>query len=253
MDAGQARSAQGCELELKPNLPTLSGCWAADLSPCKGKLSSEHIASKSLFDKSVTVQGSRYLLTTKMGINSFTTKCLCEGHNSGFSHLDQVAKNSKYAIERFHAVKPTAGIGTIPTFSLVGTTLARWIVKFTTNVYATGNKLLPMSFRRLVSHQWPHEIGIFTPAKPGMNLRINSDQIGLRTLLGTEQNPQVIAACYFNGIFFIVSPIDPSMFGPAQLAYLGIDADEPIPFINRIRRFVVADGHRTIATLKVRW
>lgn len=86
---GQAPPRGGRKLDL-----AMDACWARSLGQCSGKISGEHVISKSLFwSKKLQVQGYPWCPEPKtVGLASMVIKNLCTRHNSALSPLDSEAK-----------------------------------------------------------------------------------------------------------------------------------------------------------------
>jgi hypothetical protein len=68
----------------------VDGCWAAPLDDCEGALTKEHTVSKGvLADELIEFTSPKTGNQPKrVGINSLSSKILCERHNPGLSPLD---------------------------------------------------------------------------------------------------------------------------------------------------------------------
>ncbi len=73
---------------MKPRLR--KKCWAEDYGGCKGKLSREHVISKSILELVDTTLSSRKN-QGKVGKGSYVLKYLCESHNRRLSIYDDEA------------------------------------------------------------------------------------------------------------------------------------------------------------------
>jgi hypothetical protein len=68
-------------------------CWASSISECDGKLSREHLISKSLFLTNViTVKGYPWCKDEEItiGLPNLTSKVLCQKHNKLLSEVDKL-------------------------------------------------------------------------------------------------------------------------------------------------------------------
>src|ERR1035437_4468262 len=71
----------------------VEGCWANSLDDCHGKLSGEHVLSKSLLGEKIIVVekeiSSGDESNFKSSAKKFKLKSLCEGHNNSLSKSDK--------------------------------------------------------------------------------------------------------------------------------------------------------------------
>lgn len=79
-----------------PDFMQNSGCYLNGFSPCHGKLSAEHLVSKvilkQLGERTVHIEGLPWCKDSKeVGINSITSRILCQQHNSSLSDFDAAA------------------------------------------------------------------------------------------------------------------------------------------------------------------
>lgn len=110
-------------------------CYAAQLGNCSGKLSREHYISKSALElagKTVRVTGFSWQRTndsTEIGINSLTSKMLCEQHNSELSSLDEVGKAFLLALKSSFDAATTEREFLNEAFKIEGEKLELWLLK----------------------------------------------------------------------------------------------------------------------------
>lgn len=125
-------------------------CWAHGVGGCEGKISAEHIISKSLFkEKNIAVKGFSWCQENyvTVGLSSLTRNILCEKHNSLLSIVDsggvEVARALEWII-KICAERQTKGWGEgnvlHSTFS--GRIFERWLLKTAINVSFRGQEAL---------------------------------------------------------------------------------------------------------------
>ena len=86
-------------LRTSRTINAIENCYLSHLQSCESPMSGEHLISKSVISllargKGIEVSGLSWMPegTSKfIGINSFTAKCLCKGHNSRLGTLDDAA------------------------------------------------------------------------------------------------------------------------------------------------------------------
>lgn len=66
-------------------------CYAHTIGNCSGKLSREHLISRSILDEIVTLEGSKDIPSMSLNRDSITAKILCQKHNAELSPFDAEA------------------------------------------------------------------------------------------------------------------------------------------------------------------
>jgi hypothetical protein len=119
----------------------MSGCWAAALGDCAGKISREHIVTRAIsLDNEITVSGLDWCKEPKkVGLASLTAKVLCVAHNSALSELDSEAVRFVEAMrESFRLLTVRVGLKNRRwrriKFPVDGPRLERWHLKTLINV-----------------------------------------------------------------------------------------------------------------------
>jgi hypothetical protein len=113
-------------------------CWAAGVSPCRGKLSAEHVFTRGLSPtKEVEQFGHPRLPDGRLGsIDDFQIKNLCQGHNSDLTDVDQAAidfmnvARETNVIAQVRLSKPSGDRGRIE-YAVDGILFERWALKTT--------------------------------------------------------------------------------------------------------------------------
>src|SRR5882672_6826080 len=109
-------------------------CWAKSLGDCEGKLSREHLISKSLFDGAeIQVFGLPWCPPEGkvIGIDGLAAKILCRLHNNRLSEVDQAGGEVFKKIKRF--------LGKVKSnprekIKVDGSLLERWLLKTAINI-----------------------------------------------------------------------------------------------------------------------
>lgn len=118
-------------------LGLLMNCWAKSFSKCDGKISREHVLSRSVLAED---DSSGPITVTRSGgeafqasIESLTSKILCAHHNSALSNLDEEA--GKLSIALRHAMNSPH----VPRQVKVDANLfERWLLKTLINSVVSG-------------------------------------------------------------------------------------------------------------------
>jgi|SRR5882724_358955 len=180
----------------------MNRCWAECLGDCEGKISGEHIISKSLFaSEHVDVTGFPWCKneTKRIGLGSLTKNMLCQKHNSRLSPLDSAAAHAFNVLR--NQTKLANDRGKNPgikyrteTFNINATALERWLLKTLINMGFGGELYIgPQSTKSgwpsddLVqilykNRQFPKENGLFVAFKTGQKLNF-IDQVSFAPLI----------------------------------------------------------------------
>lgn len=125
---------------------SMGTCWAACLGDCCGKLSREHVVSRSLFlGEQVSAHGFAWCKAEPkvVGLSSLTAKILCRKHNSDLSGLDSTAAKAFEAMREMmrlsnvrSGLKPR--IWQVQRYQVDGPKLERWFLKTLINLAFEG-------------------------------------------------------------------------------------------------------------------
>jgi hypothetical protein len=169
----------------------MDGCWAKTISACSDKLSREHLLSRAIFPKGLTVRGLPWCAEPRaVGANALVARCLCKRHNSELSPLDKAARDlwdklgelGRVAEERRRRpnVKWSRHI-----IRANGRPVERWCLKVMCNVLASGSipsvvewEPPPDLVRRIFGTEpFPDRSGLAVLARVGEHLS-NEEHIG---------------------------------------------------------------------------
>lgn len=105
-------------------------------------MSGEHVVSKNLFGKTVTVKGFHWCESEfkTIGINNLTAGCLCRAHNSALSECDEEAKRFREAVQWMMDKRFLPGDGPECVKHIDGLRLARWMARTACGILASGDK-----------------------------------------------------------------------------------------------------------------
>ena len=137
-------------------------CWAACLGDCSGKITKEHIVTKSVFiDDEIKIKGfpSCRLAPKLIPKESFESNILCWKHNNDLSYIvdpagksafDVFRKVAAFSEQRTTAIKAT---GLVLPFEQVkymidGPNLERWFLKTLINIVIVGKGKVPIGSNR---------------------------------------------------------------------------------------------------------
>jgi len=172
-------------------------CWAAPLDDCEGALTKEHTVSKSvLADELIEFTGPRTGNQPKrIGVNSLSSKILCERHNNALSPLDEAAAHMRTVFDACQALgvaRLAAGrvrSWSVREFDVDGPRVERWFLKTFINHYLTnsddterwptGLPEVPESMVRVAlgAEPWPERMGMCTITPPGIQRFARTTQI----------------------------------------------------------------------------
>ena len=116
-------------------------CWASDVSPCSGGLSSEHVITRGLWlSKGLTIEGlpGREGPVT-IGLDSAVVRALCKHHNERLSEVDTAAidfvNGWRRLTEERDRIRHTSGAVWGPMhYEVDGWRLERWALKTVFNL-----------------------------------------------------------------------------------------------------------------------
>ena len=131
----------------------MAACWAAPLGGCKGRITGEHLFTKSVFQgKTVQVTGAPWFkgASKEIPLEAAVGNILCEHHNSALgSYADPAAKRLREALQDSVRNKPEeTGTATEyvkspggiilpkPTVTISGPHLGAWLCKTHCNMIA---------------------------------------------------------------------------------------------------------------------
>lgn len=185
----------------------MGSCWAECIGGCNGGISREHVVSKSLFQSTALhVKGFPWCKDDfrTVGIESLTSKILCQNHNNNLSQLDNEASNLFNAIREYCRLesvrKNTTSLARISrSATLVNAKLLeRWFLKTLLNLslsrdYYIGpigkiKKEVSLDLVQICYGTKPFEsaAGMYAAANPGMLLE-SSDTLNFAPLLRDER------------------------------------------------------------------
>lgn len=199
-----------------------SGCWAASLCDCVGKLSGEHIVSESLWTgPTLTVSGGPWGEGKEIGIANITAKILCESHNSRLSEADIAGalafSSIRAGIAVSNARKLISARPWMPHGYVVdGPKTERWFLKTAINVALLLKREPLWAFdgsqgsppRKLVEMAFglrdvPRPLGLYVAGAVG-DLIDSREEVRCDLLFDTQQ--QISAALFlFRGLTFLLN------------------------------------------------
>lgn len=202
----------------------MASCWATAIGECGGKISREHMVSKSLFvSPEVTVQGLHWCKDEPktVGIESLTAKILCQEHNSQLSSLDSAAgtafdvlrRQTKLANDR--AKLSPNSLVKIERFTINARLLERWLLKTLLNLTHEGQLLIgtggtepgvpPADLVQVCYglQPFPGNAGMYVAANEGMTLSM-FDTVGFSPLIKDDQ--RILGGFFeFRGVRFLLA------------------------------------------------
>lgn len=202
----------------------MGACWAESIGACDGKISREHVVSKSLFvSPEILVHGFHWCKEEPktVGIGSLTAKILCQEHNSQLSPLDSAAgaafdslrQQTKLANER-EKLSPSTLLK-VERFKIDAKLLERWFLKTLLNLSYGGDFLIgingtekgvpPTELVRICYGQepFPGEAGMYVAANSGMTLNM-VDTVAFSPLIKDDQ--RILGGFFeFRGVRFLLA------------------------------------------------
>ncbi len=125
-------------------------CWASELGNCSAKQSREHYISKALWPNgTVTIRGFEWLggQTKTIGVDSLTSKILCERHNNLLSPLDSEAARVIHTIGEIFVLNEKRGktklskqYWKVQTYAANGGLFERWVAKYLVGLFCVVGK-----------------------------------------------------------------------------------------------------------------
>ena len=212
-------------------------CYLSYTNDCSEKISAEHILSKIILEylEEIEITGAPWLEQgerRKIGVNSYTSKILCQRHNSCLSPLDHEAGNLFKTIHGIYASLLKKSISKRKKAYIVsGETIEGWMIKLLCNIYYSGNVTLggeklnkyytihvPFMSNALFGGLWyTKDCGLYVKAsaKPG-NLSEYKFEIRWRLMINEDAARIVGIKVTILGIEFILL-LDPLGFNKEQL------------------------------------
>jgi len=152
-------------------------CYAVYLGNCSGKLSREHYISKSALElagKTVSVSGFPWQTpdqSMEIGIESLTSKILCEHHNSELSPLDVVGSDFLRLLKA--SIEGVASDGEFKneTVHIDGLKLEAWLLKVLCGTIAlSGRSKVPEEWVNILfqNRPFPKDSGLYFFGAPGL-------------------------------------------------------------------------------------
>jgi hypothetical protein len=197
-------------------------CWLQGFGECRGKLNDEHYISRGILEdsaagnKTAIIGGLKFQPTgtlQRIGIGSLVTKIYCDGHNSGFSPLDQALKS---LLKTLHAIdKAPALISTLTTFEgrLIERTLLKMVVGLTAVNH--GRAALRDEWKPLlVGGDWPDGWGLYLAEPKGA--QVFDDNLLYEAHVRPQTNVCLAASFHLNGLYvhlMLAKPDRPRAWG----------------------------------------
>lgn len=212
-------------------------CWAACLGGCSGKISREHIVSRSLFEgESIMVSGFSWCKDEEkeIGLSSLTAKILCVKHNNDLSDVDIAGAHAFDVLREMTMLsnvreKMKPRLWRVVNYTIDGSLLERWFLKTLINIslnseYPIGKmaKIAGQPSESLVKIAFGHQAftgksGLYSAAHVGQKIN-SSDRVIFAPLI--KQEEYIIGGLFsFRGSRFILF-LDPE--GPPTKRPLGI-------------------------------
>jgi len=227
------------KLRLRSTTPSLDRCYMRELGSCEPPISGEHLISEGVLNVlraggDFTVSGLPWLEageTKKLASGNLTAKCLCKGHNSALSPLDEFAVlffsvlkqcltdvgTSNADLDRFERRSPDIAL------LVAGHDLERWLLKTfkamaSSGNLASGRMKLPDLFQRDVDviamleepAKWPPGTGLYFVMPPGSRF-VNNDRIRIQPWYGDNQNELIGLWTSFLGFEFVLMIAAPDL------------------------------------------
>lgn len=186
-------------------------CWAQGLSPCSGSLTDEHYLSRCLLEgKTVEVRGLRFCRheIAQIGVASLVSKCLCEGHNNGFSGLDEAGKAAHETVLAVIQLMTSPRQRVTREFTIDATAFARWIAKTACSVMAAEGAEVHEAFACMaLGIEHPNSPLLHIAADTGFTFDLESNHIGLAWLFEDSTPRRMAVTMIFRGLRFCLSNI----------------------------------------------
>lgn len=171
--------------------------------PCSGSITKEHFVSRNILAygakerNEIRFGGMHWqppMTLQSIGVDNLGSKMLCEGHNSGMSHLDTCAGHAFRAFDDVDK-RPTA----VPKFASVeGEKFELWFLKVVCGLHAAQKKPVADAWRQvLAGGPWPQGWGLYF--QDDIRQTIAANALEIRTLV--DPSGQTLAArFYFAGV-----------------------------------------------------
>jgi hypothetical protein len=252
-----------------PARTSISQCYMSELNSCDGKISGEHLISKSIIellaDKGeFMISGLPWMKPDEVraiGVNRLVSKRLCEKHNSSLHHLDDAA------LAFFAFLKRTMDLSSKnQSFLMSGHDLERWLLKtlkaFAVSGNLGGHEKLSGEFTEHVSvlamlddtSSWPEGSGLYCVMLDGQFVD-NHNRFRLMPYM--NDNGEVAGlACDILGLSFILmlEPIS-TLTNPQLTAAIHRPAEIRInaPGTRSILLLSWEDGRNNSQAMSLRW
>lgn len=178
-----SRAAAPVSLKVPCHSGSNAGCYLSHLNSCDGKISREHLISKSVLDvltiTEFVVSGLPWLAKDEsraIGKESFVAKCLCRAHNSALSPLDAAAARLFEGLKRADLNRGEPRIHE----TVSGHDIERWLLKtllamaHSSNLSRDGTVMPPtfyptLAFASMLEDplSWPAGTGLYFAQEAG--------------------------------------------------------------------------------------
>ncbi len=201
-------------------------CWAKPIGGCDGPMTREHLLSRALLPKEITIQGFSWCAHEPMSIgrDSFTSKHLCQVHNNQLSVADKEAVRLRDYLAQvvFRGPKAIGQRTQSPFLRLSGTLFARWLCKTHCN-YRVSSKLEPNPdfVRYAFLHRPARELHFYSITQLGRKHRPSVDPPSVRDFYSDDGS--LIVVTNFYGWYWIVTNFRFSNNGRLVLERAGVD------------------------------
>lgn len=173
-------------------------------------MSSEHLVSQNLFEKSVMVRGMRWCQSEfkTVGIGSLTANCLCRSHNSALSTADEEAKRYRDVVRWISSdFGPDDGFSC--TKQINGFRFAKWMAKTSCNMLASEKAHVPSALSDYAFADVDNpSVNVYMCIAKSDPVKTNDQHIGIYSL-NIEGSPNdILVSFLFRGFPWVIGTID---------------------------------------------
>lgn len=199
-------------------------------------MSGEHVVSRNLFEKAVTVRGLHWCEKEfkTVGVASLTANCLCRNHNSALSDTDQETQRLRNAIRWMLDKRFLPGDGPGRVEQVNGFRFARWMAKTACDVLASGGKHIPPALARYAfAPQDDRTIRVYLCVARGDPMEPNDEHIGIYWVHERDNPDGMLVSFLFRGLPWVIGTIDIGDAEPLVCQQFGLPRIEPGGFLQR--------------------
>jgi len=188
-------------------------CYLAGHGPCRGKITREHFISRSILEyrisgNTVEIAGLPWQPAEtfqRIGSASLQSRILCEGHNSGLSHSDSVARHVFETVDRID--KNPSSVNGLMNFD--GEAFSRWFLKVLCGYQASQRIEIPERWKSILAgERWPPFWGLCFPEHIGPI--IASPSFSFEILKDPTDGTILACRFFFGGLVVVLRLITPT-------------------------------------------